>query len=356
VRGMVKDLDLQTKIIVCPIVREPDGLALSSRNAYLNTEERQAATILNRSLRHAEGMAHNGETRVSTLIEKIQQVFSLEPRVQLEYVAIVEPTRLKSVERLSAGCVALVAARVGSARLIDNLIFGPPGESTESLIRLAMTFRSPESGHIVAPGLDIDNLRRKIESCRDCAAVAAIRLTPSEFLVKHLRHYYPDLGVVRVAIIARDSPLNAVNYLYARPENETRFATALYRLVGVRGFDEFRHRFILTDAVRCHCTNPRVPEKALDLCLKFLPQELGLFPNLSTIVVLGEDAYLQVQRSLLQRLAEEIPPFNQLMGEKGWATEETRIRSMAESVLKIVYCHHPTLGYKRSPSIAALLA
>ena len=356
VRAMVNDLNLQTKLVVCPIVREPDGLALSSRNAYLSAEERQAATILHRSLRRAEEMAHNGETRAPTLVEEIQQVFSIEPRAQLEYVAIVEPIRLKSVERLSAGCVALVAARVGSARLIDNLIFGPPGESPEALIRLAMTFRPPESSQTATPGLEIEILKKRIERCRDCAAVAAIRLPPAEFLVKHVRRYYPDLRAVRVAIIARDSPLNQVNYLYARPENETRFVTALYRLVGVRGFDEFRHRFVLTDAVRCHCTNPRVPEKALDLCSKFLPEELRLFPNLATLVVLGEDAYLQVQKHLLQRRAGEIRPLNQLLDEKGWAIEETRVASMGERLFKIIYCHHPTLAYRRSPSIAALLA
>lgn len=355
VRRMLEDLNLPIRVVVCPTVREHDGLALSSRNAYLNPEERRAAAILNHCLRRAEGMAHDGETRAAILIEEIQRVFAAEPQAQLEYAGIVEPMRLKSVERVSAGCVSLVAARVGGARLIDNLIFGPPGESPESLIRLAMAFRPPESPQALMPGLEIDLFRKRIEACRDCAAVAAIRLPPSEFLVKHLRHYYPDLGAVRVAIIARDSPLNPENYIYVRPENLTRFVTALYDLIGAKSFEDFRSRFILTDALRCHCTNPRVPERALDFCSKFLPEELRLFPNLATLVILGEDGYMQFQKHLLEKRTGEIRPFNDLVEEHGWAREEACIGSLGNRVFKIIYCYHPTLGYKRSPSIAAEL-
>jgi len=163
------------------------------------------------------------------------------------------------------------------------------------------------------------------------------------------------LGLVRVAIITRDSPLSPENSIYVRPENERRFVTSLYELIGAKSFSDFRSRFVLTDALRCHCTNPRVPEKALDYCAKFLPEELRLFPNLTTLVVMGEGPYLQFQKHLLGRKGKEISTFNILLGEKGWAREEARIDSLGDRAYKLIYCHHPTVGYKRSPSIADLL-
>jgi uracil-DNA glycosylase len=212
---------------------------------------------------------------------------------------------------------------------------------------------SPQA-HI--PGLEADVLRTKIESCRDCAALAAIRLPPSEFVTKYVKRDYPDLSVVRVAVIGRDAPLNAENFLYHRPENTHRFVAALFALVGVKEFAEFTSRFALTDAVRCHATSPHVPEKALTYCAKHLREELKLFPNLTTLVVLGEDAYLQFQKLMLSRSAGEIVPFDALLKEKGWGEETARVTPLGERVMRIFYCYHPTLGYRRSPSIAPMLA
>ena len=356
VRRLLEDLNLAIRVVVCPIVRESDGLARSSRNAYLNSEERQAATILYRSLARAEKLAHEGVTRAEILIEEMRRSFAAEPRVQLDYAAIVEPNRLEPVEIVSAGCVALVAARVGAARLIDNLILGPPGESPDRLIQLALTSRLIVPPEARLPGLETDVMKKRIEACRDCAAVSAIRLPPSEFLLKYLRRDYPDLSVVRTAIIARDSPLNAENYLYHRPENITRFAAALYELIGVAGFEEFRARFVLTDALRCHCTGPRVPEKALTACAKFLPEELRLFPNLKIILVLGEDAYTQFQKHILGRRADEIRQFQNRVSDQGWGEERVAMTALGGRNVRVIYAHHPTLGYQRSPSFASQFA
>jgi uracil-DNA glycosylase len=217
-----------------------------------------------------------------------------------------------------------------------------------------MASRLVASSEARLPGLEIDLLKRKIESCRDCAAVSSIRLPPSEFLIKYLRRDYPDLSAVRVAVIARDSPLKAENNLYVCPEDGTRFNTLLFDLVGVTNFDEFRSRFVLTDALRCHCTHPRVPERALALCAKFLPEELRFFPNLSTLLVLGEDAYLQFQKFVLGRRTDELMPFHDWLGKPGWTEQQATLSALGGRDVRVIYAHHPTLGYRRSPSLASL--
>jgi pantoate--beta-alanine ligase len=124
VRQLIRDLNLDVQLIVCPIVREPDGLAASSRNAYLGAVERQAALVLYHALRRAQEIFRVGETRVAKILDEMRQVFAAQPQIQLDYVALVEPTRLKPVEVATPGCVALVAARVGGVRLIDNTVLG----------------------------------------------------------------------------------------------------------------------------------------------------------------------------------------------------------------------------------------
>ncbi|MBZ5544610.1 MAG: pantoate--beta-alanine ligase [Acidobacteriia bacterium] len=355
IRRLVEDLNLETRLVICPIVREADGLARSSRNAYLSAEDRQAATVLTRSLRRVEELAHTGETRASVLLEEMRRVFAGEQRAQLDYAAIVDPVKLQPVERVASGCVALVAARVGPARLIDNLILGPPGTSPEMLLQLALTARPIASAHARIPGLETDVLRLKIENCRDCAAIISIRLPPREFLSKYVKRDYPDLNVVRIAVMGRDAPLNAETFLYHTPERQNRFTAALYELVGVRDFAEFKTRFVLMDALRCHTTSPHAPEKALGYCAKHLREELRLFPHLETIVVMGEDAALQFQRLLLGRSAKEIRPFGDLLRERGWTQEKAHIAALSDQPLQILYCYHPTFGYQRSPTLAALL-
>lgn len=120
IRRMATDLNLDTQIVACPIVREPDGLAMSSRNAYLSPEERRAATVLHRALSAAKKQIEAGETETPRLIETMRQIFSKEPSAALDYAEIVDADTLDPVLRLRKSCLALVAAFVGKTRLIDN--------------------------------------------------------------------------------------------------------------------------------------------------------------------------------------------------------------------------------------------
>ena len=137
IRRLVEDLNLAVQVAVCPIVREEDGLAKSSRNVYLSAEDRKAALTLSRSLKRAEEMAQAGEHDAEKLLEEMRRTFDAEPGVHLDYAALVNPTTLEPVAQVMPGSVALVAARLGTVRLIDNLIFGPPGSTPESRLQLA---------------------------------------------------------------------------------------------------------------------------------------------------------------------------------------------------------------------------
>lgn len=125
IRRMVRDLNFPVEIAVCPIVREPDGLAMSSRNAYLNPEERQRALVLQRSLRRVEKEFAAGERGAAKLAAAAKQVISDEPQVRLDYFEIVDPATLDPVERISGRTLVAVAAYVGTTRLIDNVVLIP---------------------------------------------------------------------------------------------------------------------------------------------------------------------------------------------------------------------------------------
>ncbi|HYP51683.1 MAG TPA: pantoate--beta-alanine ligase [Pyrinomonadaceae bacterium] len=123
VKRMVRDLAFDTEVVVMPIVREETGLAMSSRNAYLNREEHEAATIIYRALREAKLAFKNGERSASRLVELIAQTINAEPRAHLEYVAAVDNETMQPVERIEDDPVLLnVAVRFGKTRLIDNTV------------------------------------------------------------------------------------------------------------------------------------------------------------------------------------------------------------------------------------------
>jgi pantoate--beta-alanine ligase len=124
VRQMVRDLDWRLEIVVVPTVREPDGLALSSRNAYLDLEQRKRAVVLSAALRAAHNAFRSGERDAATLLRTVRRVLATEPAVEVEYVAIVEPATLAPVETVDAATVVALAARLGRTRLIDNIILG----------------------------------------------------------------------------------------------------------------------------------------------------------------------------------------------------------------------------------------
>ena len=125
IRRMVRDLNFPVEIVACPIVREPDGLAMSSRNAYLTREERGRALVLQRSLQRAHQEFQAGERIAARLISAAKEVFAREPHVALDYFEIVDPDTLDPVERISQKTLVAVAAYVGTTRLIDNHVLEP---------------------------------------------------------------------------------------------------------------------------------------------------------------------------------------------------------------------------------------
>ena len=122
IRRMVRDLNLPVEIVVCPIVREPDGLAMSSRNAYLDPNQRQMALVLYRSLTAIKQLFEKGERSAANLIETGKQVFASEPAVRLDYLEVVDPNTLDPVTEMSHPALVAVAAFVGKTRLIDNIV------------------------------------------------------------------------------------------------------------------------------------------------------------------------------------------------------------------------------------------
>ena len=121
-RRMTADLLLATEIVVCPIVREPDGLALSSRNIYLNPEEREWALTLSRAVRQAEALFAAGERRAGKITQAARMSFAELPQLRVDYIALVDWATLEPVETATPGSLFAVAAWVGATRLIDNTI------------------------------------------------------------------------------------------------------------------------------------------------------------------------------------------------------------------------------------------
>jgi pantoate--beta-alanine ligase len=129
IRQMARDLDLDSEIVVCPIVREVDGLAMSSRNRYLSTTDRRAATVLSRSLERARREIAGGETDIVRLIAAVRSVVDTEPGVKLDYAEIADADTLEPAMTLRKPCYIVLAAHVGNTRLIDNALIEPVGDS-----------------------------------------------------------------------------------------------------------------------------------------------------------------------------------------------------------------------------------
>jgi pantoate--beta-alanine ligase len=122
IRRLVRDLNFPLEVVICPIVRERDGLAMSSRNTYLSPEERQRALVLRQSLLWVEENFRAGERNAASLIAAAREVFAAQPQVRLDYFEIVDPDTLDQVEQVSQPALAAVAAYVGNTRLIDNVV------------------------------------------------------------------------------------------------------------------------------------------------------------------------------------------------------------------------------------------
>ena len=122
IQKMVKDLNMDVEVIGCPLVREKDGLALSSRNKYLTSEERKSALYISKALFRAKQMFENGEKDPVKVIDEIRKIISSQPHVkEIQYVEIVDPEKLTPKKKLEKGDVIAVAVFVGNTRLIDNI-------------------------------------------------------------------------------------------------------------------------------------------------------------------------------------------------------------------------------------------
>lgn len=124
IRRMIREFDFPIQLVIAPIVRELDGLAMSSRNVYLSPGDRLAALAISRALRAAEAAWRAGESGAQALRQAVERVLAAEPGVLADYIAIAEPERLEPVERAAPGTIIAMAARVGRTRLVDNVILG----------------------------------------------------------------------------------------------------------------------------------------------------------------------------------------------------------------------------------------
>jgi len=124
IRRLAADLDIPTEIVVCPTVREPDGLAMSSRNTYLDPDERRAATVLYRALETARRAFASGEDDADRLRQILQTVLAEEPRAEVQYVSAADPDTLRELHGPTERALLSMAVFIGKTRLIDNLVIG----------------------------------------------------------------------------------------------------------------------------------------------------------------------------------------------------------------------------------------
>ncbi len=127
-RSMVRDLNFGLHIVVCPTVREPDGLAMSSRNRYLTADQRRHALTLSTALSAAQTLVQAGEICADRLREAMLHAFLQQPEVHLDYAAVVDPVTLEPLSDIRSGALVAVAATLGATRLIDNIVIPPGGQ------------------------------------------------------------------------------------------------------------------------------------------------------------------------------------------------------------------------------------
>lgn len=123
IKRMVRDLNFNIEVVGCPIVREEDGLAKSSRNTYLSTEERKAAVILNKSLSRAKEAINNGERDAKNIISLIAEGINTERLAKIDYVEVVDSISLEAVEKIEKSVLVAIAVYIGKTRLIDNFTY-----------------------------------------------------------------------------------------------------------------------------------------------------------------------------------------------------------------------------------------
>jgi pantoate--beta-alanine ligase len=127
IRQMVRELNLPIEIVACPTVREPDGLAVSSRNAYLNESQRVQARCLYRALREAKALIEGGQADAAAVVKAMRRIVEDAAPARVDYISVVDPTSMQPVERVEQPVLVALAVRIGPTRLIDNLSVDPRG-------------------------------------------------------------------------------------------------------------------------------------------------------------------------------------------------------------------------------------
>lgn len=122
IRRMVRDLDMDIQIVGCPIIREPDGLAKSSRNTYLNEEERKASLVLSKAVFHGQDMMEKGERDAGTILSSMKKLIEAEPLAKIDYVEMVDADTIAPLAKAQGRVLTAMAVYIGSTRLIDNFI------------------------------------------------------------------------------------------------------------------------------------------------------------------------------------------------------------------------------------------
>ena len=122
IKQVVKDLNMPLEIVVCPTVREPDGLAVSSRNQYLNPQQRKDALCLYSALQECQKLYRQGTTDTKILIEQMRKIIEQVPYAQIDYISIVDSESLENLKKIDRGALVALAVKIGSVRLIDNIV------------------------------------------------------------------------------------------------------------------------------------------------------------------------------------------------------------------------------------------
>ena len=160
IRRMAADLNVPVAIRVCPIVREPDGLAMSSRNRYLSPAARQRALVLWKSLQTAVKLVEEGQRDARAIAARMREVIETAEDARIDYVALVDPDTLQPVERIAGRTLAALAVKIENTRLIDNCLLEPQERGMLSTIRLMLS----NSREPTAPGMCV-SLRLPSGSC-----------------------------------------------------------------------------------------------------------------------------------------------------------------------------------------------
>ncbi|MFQ5578246.1 MAG: pantoate--beta-alanine ligase, partial [Anaerolineae bacterium] len=131
IRQMVRDLNFNLQLVICPIVREPDGLAMSSRNAYLSPAQRRAAPVLHRALSAAKTAVERGERNGDALRRLLQKTVAAEPPARIDYVSVADPLTLLELATVEETALASMAVFFGTTRLIDNMLLEPASSPSD---------------------------------------------------------------------------------------------------------------------------------------------------------------------------------------------------------------------------------